>query len=164
MSSLAWVPLISLQGKLSHHALTRENRGPVAGISCGRERSGFQTQHQPKRSPNQGIRMSHFCSPFWLYFSVGCNTRNLATQHWWHHLIFLQQVWQPYKVPYRKKSSHHRHWIPKKTRDCVHCYSARHPLPRDFISVWANFKQIWQRLNVSKNTEFLRVPQKLMAT
>lgn len=59
----------------------------------GRKRPGFQTQPQAKWSPHQGMRMSHSCSPFWLYSSVGCDTRNPATQQWWHH-FFLQQVWQ----------------------------------------------------------------------
>lgn len=112
---LLWCGFLSFPSRTSCPTMGWWDRtvGQWLGSPVG-ERSGFQTQHQPKWSLNQGIRMSHFCSPFWVYFSAGCDTRNLATQNQWHHLIFLQQVWQPYKMPYRKKSSHHRHWIPKK--------------------------------------------------
>lgn len=80
----------------------------------GRKRPGFQTQPQAKWSPHQGMKMSHSCSPFWLYSSVGCDTRNLATQQWWHH-FFCNKFGSLYRMPYRKKSSHHRqHWIPKE--------------------------------------------------
>lgn len=99
---------------------------PVVEIPSWRERSGFQAQPQPKWSPNQGTRMTHFCSPFWLYFSVGCDTRNLAT-HWWHH--FFCNKFGSYIECLTGKRAHiiDIGFLRKNSCDCVLCYSV--PLP-----------------------------------